>query len=394
MDARDAARLLKRDAGRAATATLGGAAAVLFLVFLLLIGLLGAGSSGEAFADSCGDRGTPGVDLPEDGDDSPQKPGGDTRKKQIANAKSIDSVAEDGGLSGRATLIALMTALQESTLLNLDYGHADSIGLFQQRPSAGWGTIAQIMKPNYAANMFFFGSDSGSPRGLTDIKGWQSKPFGDAAQAVQHSAFPELYAGQEEAARKVAEEAHINLSRTGKGDDAGESDTDKDTEQEQGSNDDKCYDDASTEEPGKPFHDGDAPWPSKASNPRSTRDAIKWAKRQEEIHSPGWYRQCLAFASQAYGWNFSGVQYAIDHYRHMPASMKHDKERTPPPGALMYWDTGSRAGHVAVYLGEGKIASNDIREPGYISVVPATDIEKKWGATYLGWAPPYFPKGG
>ncbi|MGY3341164.1 hypothetical protein ACVW0K_007357 [Streptomyces filamentosus] len=60
----------------------------------------------------------------------------------------------------------------------------------------------------------------------------------------------------------------------------------------------------------------------------------------------------------------------------------------------MYWDTGQRAGHVALYLGGGKIASNDIRRKGYIDVVDATDTETVWGATYLGWAPPHFPQGG
>ncbi|GAA0347271.1 hypothetical protein [Streptomyces blastmyceticus] len=60
----------------------------------------------------------------------------------------------------------------------------------------------------------------------------------------------------------------------------------------------------------------------------------------------------------------------------------------------MFWTTGSRAGHVALYVGNGKIASNDIETPGRISIVPATDIETKWGATYLGWSPPYFPQGG
>ncbi|MFG2645890.1 hypothetical protein ACGFYP_33520 [Streptomyces sp. NPDC048370] len=77
----------------------------------------------------------------------------------------------------------------------------------------------------------------------------------------------------------------------------------------------------------------------------------------------------------------------------MTASMRHDRDRTPPPGALMYWDTGKRAGHVAIYLGGGKIASNDIRRSGYIDILNTTDIETVWGATYPGWAPPHFPKG-
>ncbi|KOG44797.1 hypothetical protein ADK75_34270 [Streptomyces virginiae] len=78
----------------------------------------------------------------------------------------------------------------------------------------------------------------------------------------------------------------------------------------------------------------------------------------------------------------------------MPAEMQNDKDRNPPPGALLYWDTGQRAGHVALYLGNGKIASNDIVSQGRIDIVDATVVESKWGATYIGWAPPYFPLAG
>ncbi|MEU8883907.1 hypothetical protein [Streptomyces hydrogenans] len=145
---------------------------------------------------------------------------------------------------------------------------------------------------------------------------------------------------------------------------------------------------------GKAFHDGAAGWPASVKNPRSTAGAIAWARQEAAGGGANWYRACLAFVARTYGWSYSGVQYAIDHYRQMPASMRHDRDRTPPPGALMYWDTGQRAGHVALYLGGGKIASNDIRRKGYIDVVDATDIETVWGATYLGWAPPHFPKGG
>ncbi|MFJ2937984.1 NlpC/P60 family protein [Streptomyces sp. NPDC087219] len=151
---------------------------------------------------------------------------------------------------------------------------------------------------------------------------------------------------------------------------------------------------AGTSPGGKAFHDGLANWPAAVKNPRSTAAAIDWARQEPAGGGQNWYRACLAFVARTYGWSYSGVQYAVDHYRQMPAAMRHDRNRTPPPGALMYWDTGQRAGHVALYLGDGKIASNDIRRRGYIDVVDATDIETVWGATYLGWSPPYFPEGG
>ncbi|MFJ3481690.1 NlpC/P60 family protein [Streptomyces microflavus] len=375
--------------------------AVAFLIFLLVVGIFGAGVGGKAFADSCGKRGQPGAEVPggDTGGGSAEAPGAGMRKKQIANAEIIDGVAEKEGLSGRATLIGLMTALQESTLLNLDYGHADSIGLFQQRPSQGWGTKEQIMNPKYSATMFFMGDKDGSPRGLTDVKGWESMDMGAAAQKVQVSAHPDLYAGQEDAAREIARLADIDLDRPGKGGADQDEGGDQGDQGDAANGDDgagECYDEGGAGKPGKPgeaFHDGAAGWPAQVKNPRSTAAAIKWAEN-ETSGGKDWYRACLAFVAQAYGWSYSGVNYAIDHYKEMPANMKHDKDREPPPGALMYWDTGQRAGHVAIYLGNGKIASNDIERPGYIDVVPATDIETKWGATYLGWAPPYFPKGG
>lgn len=128
-------------------------------------------------------------------------------------------------------------------------------------------------------------------------------------------------------------------------------------------------------------------------NPRSVTEAIDWAKKQADNPSQSWDRLCLSFVAHAYGWSASGVPYAIDHYSAVPRSMRHDGDRTPPPGALVYWDTGQRAGHVALYLGNGMIASNDIRQKGRISIVPMDEIDRKWGAKYIGWTPPYFPKG-
>jgi hypothetical protein len=140
---------------------------------------------------------------------------GPLRQIQIAFAKIIDQVAVNRGLPGRATLVALMTALQESQLQNLDHGDADSVGLFQQRPDAGWGTVDQIMDPRYAADAFFGGSKLPDPPGLVDINGWPSMSYNDAAQAVQVSAYPDNYGPHEEEARAIAAAAGIDLNRPG-----------------------------------------------------------------------------------------------------------------------------------------------------------------------------------
>ncbi len=90
------------------------------------------------------------------------------------------------GAPPRASLVALATAMQESTLHNLDYGDRDSLGLFQQRPSQGWGTPAQVTDPVHATTIFL--------QRLLAVPGWETMPVTVAAQTVQRSAFPQAYA--------------------------------------------------------------------------------------------------------------------------------------------------------------------------------------------------------
>jgi N-acetylmuramoyl-L-alanine amidase len=123
--------------------------------------------------------------------------------EQTGNALTIIRVGRELGVSDRGIAIALGTAMQESWLRNLDWGDRDSLGLFQQRPSMGWGSAEQVRDTARATRAFFGGS--GDPngtltRGLLDIPGWESMTFADAAQAVQISAFPDRYAQWEQPA--------------------------------------------------------------------------------------------------------------------------------------------------------------------------------------------------
>ena len=111
----------------------------------------------------------------------------------------------------RATQAALMTAMVESSLRNLDHGDADSVGLFQQRPSQGWGTKAQCMDASYSVKAFF-GIDTRNP-GLLDIDGWKTMPLGEACQEVQRSAYPDRYAAWEDEAAGWIKEMTIVPSR-------------------------------------------------------------------------------------------------------------------------------------------------------------------------------------
>jgi hypothetical protein len=112
---------------------------------------------------------------------------------QIANATTIYQVSQQLGLPQYAAVVATATALQESDLENLDYGDRDSLGLFQQRPSQGWGTPAEILNPTYAATKFY--------QALVKVPGWQTIPLTEAAQAVQRSAYPDAYAAHTTAAQ-------------------------------------------------------------------------------------------------------------------------------------------------------------------------------------------------
>lgn len=108
----------------------------------------------------------------------------------------MSAIAQRRGLPPRATTIAIATAFQESRIHNLDYGDRDSVGLFQQRPSQGWGTEAQLMDPTYAINAFY--------DALVKVEGYETMLITDAAQKVQISGFPSAYAQHEDYARALA----------------------------------------------------------------------------------------------------------------------------------------------------------------------------------------------
>jgi hypothetical protein len=115
---------------------------------------------------------------------------------QAANSTTITAVGKRLGLPDHAVTIALATALQESRLHNLPYGDRDSLGLFQQRPSQGWGTATEILTPRFAAAAFY--------RELVRVNDWPTLPLTVAAQKVQRSGTPTAYAQWEPEARALA----------------------------------------------------------------------------------------------------------------------------------------------------------------------------------------------
>uniref|UniRef100_UPI00157C569F hypothetical protein n=1 Tax=Micromonospora maritima TaxID=986711 RepID=UPI00157C569F len=120
----------------------------------------------------------------------------DLTDEQTANAQAIIAATKKAGMDERAAVVSIATALQESKLENLghlgDRNDHDSQGLFQQRPSSGWGTVEQITDPEYATTAFL--------KGLKQVDGWRDMPLTEAAQTVQVSAYPDHYAQWEQQA--------------------------------------------------------------------------------------------------------------------------------------------------------------------------------------------------
>ncbi|MEU5789992.1 hypothetical protein ABZ754_19945 [Micromonospora purpureochromogenes] len=120
----------------------------------------------------------------------------DLDSEQTKNVKEIIAATKKSGMDERAAVVAIATALQESKLENLGHLGArndhDSQGLFQQRPSSGWGTVEQITDPEYSTMAFL--------KGLKQVDGWKDMPLTKAAQTVQVSAYPDHYAQWEQQA--------------------------------------------------------------------------------------------------------------------------------------------------------------------------------------------------
>jgi murein DD-endopeptidase MepM/ murein hydrolase activator NlpD len=169
-------------------------------VSAILLGGLGSEDKTNAFSTlGCGQGGPvdPNAELPS------LRPYG---RDQIRNAAIIINTGAELKLPPRAWVIAVATAMQESRLTNLGYLGAandhDSLGLFQQRPSSGWGTPAQVQDPVYASKKFY--------EKLQTVKGWESASLTGAAQRVQRSAYPNAYAKHEALATQI-----VNLLANG-----------------------------------------------------------------------------------------------------------------------------------------------------------------------------------
>lgn len=175
-------------ASKAALAAAAAAFLVVLPAALVGIAVIAVSSSlGVAFG-GCGGDGGPGGGGQQVGDR-------EWTGEQMTNAQTITGVVQQRQLPKRAAVIAISTAIVESDLVNVHHGDRDSLGLFQQRPSQGWGSAEQVTNPVYATNTFL--------DHLVELDGWYEMPPGVAQQTVQASAFPDRYAPQEQPASEL-----------------------------------------------------------------------------------------------------------------------------------------------------------------------------------------------
>ncbi|WP_282697791.1 C40 family peptidase [Streptomyces sp. CC208A] len=266
--------------------------------------------------------------------------------EQIPHAKTIVATGIAMKVPERGQVVALATAIQESRLRNLRYGDRDSLGLFQQRPSQGWGTAEEILDPVYAATKFY--------EGLLKVPGWQQMTLTQAAQAVQLSGFPDAYAQWEPLARAL-QQAIVTTLPEGGGD-AG-----------RGAADGGC----------RPGEDG-AAWgeisegavpagyaiPADAS--AKARAAITWAMHQlgtlyqwggtcTNAHGPDPMGRCDCSSLMQQAYAHAGVSLTRTTYTQVNEGVPVPADALEPGDLLFTRGTAAVPEHVGMYMGAGLV---------------------------------------
>ncbi|MFF4867237.1 C40 family peptidase [Streptomyces sp. NPDC001231] len=269
--------------------------------------------------------------------------------EQIPNAQAVVATGISLHVPRRGQIIALATAMQESRLRNLAYGDRDSLGLFQQRPSQGWGMAEQIRDPVYASERFY--------KALLQVSGWQQMTVTQAAQAVQKSGYPDAYAQWEPLA--TALQAAIATTFPGASDDAA-----------QETDDAPSLSDCITQD-GSSF--GKIPEGAipngykipKDADPRA-RKAIVWAMHQlgtmyqwggtcTAPHGPDPMGRCDCSSLMQQAYAKAGIQLTRTTYTQVNEG-KAVSVKAMKPGALIFSrGTAVRPEHVGMYLGEGLV---------------------------------------
>ncbi|UQA98079.1 C40 family peptidase [Streptomyces halobius] len=280
-------------------------------------------------------------------------PGLDNPTEQIPNAKTIQATGVAMKVPVRGQIVALATALQESGLRNLDYGDRDSLGLFQQRPSQGWGTAAQVRDPVHASTKFY--------EGLLKVSGWQSMTVAQAAQAVQASGFPDAYAKWEPLATALQKAIAKDLPNKGS---SGKDDS-KDATLQASSGGCGTGGDGSGF---GPIPAGSVPKGYKipADAPKAVRTAIRWGLGQlgtayqwggscSAPHGQDPMGRCDCSSLMQASYQAGGVSISRTTYTQVTEGKSVSVDALKPGDLLFTRGSAARPEHVGMFIGQGLI---------------------------------------
>ncbi|MEU9445828.1 C40 family peptidase [Streptomyces sp. NPDC048304] len=270
--------------------------------------------------------------------------------EQIPNAQTIVATGISLGVPKRGQIVALATAMQESRLRNLGGGDRDSLGLFQQRPSQGWGTAAQIHDPVYASEQFY--------KALLKVHGWQQMTVTQAAQAVQRSGYPDAYAQWEPLATALQKAIAATFP------DSGQKDTVKTDDKPAPATGCATADGSSY----GPIPEGAVPKGykiPKGTAPRA-RKAIVWAMQQlgtmyqwggscTNSHGPDAMARCDCSSLMQQAYAHAGIALTRTTYTQVGEGKAVSPKALKPGDLLFSRGTAARPEHVGMYIGEGLV---------------------------------------
>ncbi|WP_329159905.1 C40 family peptidase [Streptomyces sp. NBC_01717] len=297
----------------------------------------------------------------------------DLPAEQVPNAQTIVAAGLSLDVPKKGQIVALATAMQESRLRNLNYGDRDSLGLFQQRPSQGWGSAQQIRDPVYASEQFY--------KHLLKVDGWQQMTVTQAAQAVQKSGLPDAYAQWENLATALQDA--IAKTFPGGGNDADGKDAD------QGKKPSTSTTGCAPGQDGSGFGripEGSVPKGyaiPKDADPKA-RKAIEWAMHQlgtlyqwggscTNSHGPDPMGRCDCSSLMQQAYAHVGVTLTRTTYTQVNEGKAVSPAQLQPGDLIFSRGSAARPEHVGMYMGEGLV----IEAPRTAKPVRITPI-KDW----------------
>lgn len=272
----------------------------------------------------------------------------DLPAEQIPNAKIIVATGVSMHVPPQGQVVALATAMQESRLRNLTSGDRDSLGLFQQRPSQGWGTADQIRDPVYASTAFY--------TALLKVPGWQQLTVTQAAQQVQHSGFPDAYAQWEDLARALQKAIAATLPQV-------EVDSPDDIDLPMAG----CVPGQDGPEYG-PIPEGTVPrgYTVPRDAPAAVREALTWAMHQlgtpyqwggtcKNAHGPDPMGRCDCSSLMQQAYAHAGIQLTRTTYTQVREGKAVSPQHLQPGDLLFSRGTAAVPEHVGMYMGAGLV---------------------------------------